>query len=209
MPSPWLSSGRPPTPSSRNGTSGTDELLGEAREDGGELRRVVGSVVGRHHHPGQQHATAGIARARDDATQIALGLLERQPAQAVVGPERHHHHGGMLRQQPLEAAQATGAGVAAHAGVEQPHRVTGGGELPRDQSRVRLVFVHAQAGGQAVAEENDQRVARAGGSSTSRRGQVFTGLRQHGGSEAHQQQRQEESRSHLVIVAAGAPRPGC
>ncbi len=64
----------------------------------------------------------------------------------------------MLRQQPLEPAQTAGRGVAAHAGVEHPHRMSLGDESLGDQRRVRLVLVHSEPGGQAVAEEDDQGV---------------------------------------------------
>ncbi len=65
----------------------------------------------------------------------------------------------------------------------------GGRQSAPDQGGVRLVLVHPQAGGQAVAEEDDQRVVRAsGGANTGGRGQVIAGLRRRFRGEGEQQQ---------------------
>ena len=102
----------------QEGDEGDVQLLRDARIDRREAAGVVGAVVGRDLHAEEEDAGAGCAGAAEDLAQVPLGLLERQAAQAVVAAEPHHHQVGMLAEQPAEAGEAAGRGVAAHPGVD-------------------------------------------------------------------------------------------
>jgi hypothetical protein len=136
---------------------GDVQLARQARVDGGEAAGVVGAVVGRDLHAHQQHAGAGGAGAAHDLAQVALDLLGRLGAQAVVGAELDDDDGGPLRQDPAQAAQPAGAGVAGHAGVEHTDGRAELLHLLAEERRIGLVEGKSQPGGQAVAEESHQR----------------------------------------------------
>ena len=67
----------------------------------------------------------------DDRLQICFHHVRRQSAQAVVRPELDHEHVDRPLEQPIDSAQTTGAGVAAHARV---HRLQTA-DRPREFSR--------------------------------------------------------------------------
>src|SRR5438132_1382431 len=88
----------------------------DGRIDAGERAGVVGAVVRRHAHAGQQHARAGGAGALDDAREIVAQRRHGLTAQAVVGAERDDDDLRMRLERPVDAPQPARARVAAAAG---------------------------------------------------------------------------------------------
>ena len=129
----------------------TDHL----RVHGGEARCVLGAVVGRHPEAQQEDAGAGRLAAADDLAQIVVGLLDGQAAQTVVAAKGDHHHVRMLIEEPAEAREAAGRGVAADAGVDHADGQALLLELLAEERRIGLVLVQPETGREAVAQEDD------------------------------------------------------
>ena len=157
MPSENISSGSPPTPSSRNGISRAP--LFPARR--GKMSRnspgVVRPEVGGKLHPGDHQLDPGVLLLcpRQNGGEVALGLLQGQAAQPVVAPQLEDEDVDRPAQHPVDAAQAGGAGLAVEAGVDDaevpPQRVDAG----LHEGGVGLLAIQAVPRGQAVAEEED------------------------------------------------------
>ena len=122
---------------------------------------VVAAVVRRRFHAGEDHRDAARLRPLDDLREVALQLLGRQTAQAVVAAERDDQDADVAVERPVEPRQSAGRRIAGDAGVHdlevEPCRV----EALLQQRRIRRGLGDAEAGGQAVAEHGDAR-ARAG-----------------------------------------------
>ncbi len=96
------------------------ELLGQRRVNRAERLGIAAAVVRRNADLHQQRLGAGLPHQGDDLAEIALHILRREPAQAVVGPQLDQHPARlMLFQQRRQTRQALRGGVAADAGVDQ------------------------------------------------------------------------------------------
>lgn len=151
--------------------------FGDAGENGGESGSVVLAHVGRHHHAGNEDARVGVFGADfvNDGLKVGFGDFDVETAQAVIAAEGHDEDGNRLAQQPVEAVQAVGRGVTADSGVHDgPLLVEAGVDegFFKDGGEGILV-VKAEAGGKAVAEDDNallggggakiRRVGRGGG----------------------------------------------
>jgi hypothetical protein len=83
--------------------------------------------------------------------------LGRQPPEPVVRPQADHHDILALPQNPVDAAETSGAGVAAHPRVDHLHPDLAFGEKTAQPGGECLLFLQAQPGGETVAEKDDPR----------------------------------------------------
>lgn len=96
------------------------ELFGQRRIDGAERLGIAAAVVRRDADLHQERLCAGLLHLRDDLAEIALYVLRREAAQAVVGAQLNQHPARlMLFQQRGQTRQPLRGGVAADAGVDQ------------------------------------------------------------------------------------------
>ena len=121
-----------------------------------ELKDVVGAVVGRQRDAGEGYPGAGAPERGDDLVQICAGVCDGQAAQAVVATELDDDDGGMEGENLGQALDAVLGGVAADAlivdAVVDVEAVEGGLQVVG----VALSGIDAGAGGQAVAEADEQ-----------------------------------------------------
>ncbi|ANT06432.1 hypothetical protein A8B90_00015 [Bordetella pertussis] len=94
-------------------------LFGHGWKDLREALGVVAAVVRRDLHADHQHRCAGLARRLRHGAQIALGHVQRQAAQGIVGPQFQHDDGRrVLAQQRRQARQPAAGRIAADAGID-------------------------------------------------------------------------------------------
>jgi len=82
-------------------------------------RRCVGrSVICWNVHTQEEDACSSLSAAPDDLPEIRFGVLERLAAPGGVTTELDDQHIDLLTQDPVEACEATGRGVAADTSVD-------------------------------------------------------------------------------------------
>src|SRR6185436_15406120 len=124
-----------------------------------EAAAVVLAVVGRGLHRGQHEARRRLPAARrfEDRLHVRARGVRILAAQAVVRARLDHQHRHGLAQQPVEAAQRAGRGLAAHARVDdavaQPRRV----DLLLDERGESLGRIEAEPRRQARPDEEHDR----------------------------------------------------
>ena len=131
-------------------------LLGERGVHGVEFFDVVGAVAGGEGDAGEDDfGTAGL-ELREHAGEVGLGLVDGQAAEAVVAAELDDDDFGMAGEDEVDAVEAVLGGVAADAGVDDVVVEALGVEEALEFVGVGLAEVGAEAGGERVAETDDE-----------------------------------------------------
>src|SRR2546425_4355727 len=86
--------------------------------------RVLGTVIGRQFHAGEDHCGPASHEALNDLLEVGARLGEVQPAQAVIAAELQNHDVGFAFQDPVHPAQSTGRRLAADASVDRSEEHT-------------------------------------------------------------------------------------
>ena len=89
------------------------------------------------------------------ASRLACIWSVGQAAQSVVGAELDHDVARLVGQQPIEAGEAAGRGVAADAGVDHLAVVAIGGEAALQLGREGVLEGDAEARGQRITQHRD------------------------------------------------------
>jgi hypothetical protein len=130
--------------------------IGSSRKGSVEFFRVLGAVIRWQAHADEQHPDLPLLRQRHHRGQVFLHRRHRQAAQAVVGTECENHHGWLeLRQSRIQPRATAGGGFAADAGVGDRRGGTVGLQALSEQGRPALADGDAEAGGKAVAENQN------------------------------------------------------
>jgi len=119
-------------------------------------------------HPREEDPHPGGLEAPHDLGQVRPHRLDRLAAQAVVGPEGDHHDLRPGAQHPVDPAEGAGGGVPAHPRVDHAVGIALAREPGLDERRPRRLRGDAEAGGQAVAERDEDTVARGDGAGQDR-----------------------------------------
>ena len=134
----------------RDVVSGRDEVVGLV-----EGFDVVGAVIGRERDAGEDDFAAGAKEGGNDGVEIAAGVGDGEAAEAVVAAKFDNHNRGMEPEDVFQAVDAVFAGVAADAGIDHfvvvATAVEGGLEIVGPG----VAGFEAVAGGDAVAEADD------------------------------------------------------
>ena len=131
-------------------------LLREGGIHGVEFFDVVGAVVGGEGDAGEDYLGAALLELIDDAGEVGLSLLDGQAAEAVVATELYDDDFGVAVDNELDAVEAVLGGVAGDAGVDDVVVVALGVEEALEMVWVGLADVGAEAGGERVAETDDE-----------------------------------------------------
>jgi hypothetical protein len=135
-------------------------LLRECRVDGDELGDVVLAVVGREGDAGEGYLCAGMLEVLDHLGDVGFCLFEGEAAEAVVAAELDDDDAvGVTvdaRDDVVEALDAVLGGVAADAGVDDVVVEALGVEEELELVGIGLAGVGAVAGGEGVAEAEDE-----------------------------------------------------
>ena len=91
----------------------------------------------------------------DDRVEVCCGLGDGQAAEAVVAAELHDDELGLRAMTRCDAVEAVLGGVAADAGVDDVVVVALGVEVALEVVGIALAGIDAVAGGEAVAEADD------------------------------------------------------
>ena len=132
-------------------------LLRECGIHGVEFFDVVGAVAGGKGDAGEDYLGAALLQLVEDGGEVGLGLFDGQAAEAVVAAELYDNDLGMAGDDELDALEAIFGGVAADAGVDDVVVVAVGVEEALEVVGVGLAEIGAQAGGERVAEADDER----------------------------------------------------
>ncbi len=138
------------------GEEGYVVLLGEGGIHGVEFFDVVGAVAWGEGDAGEDYFGAALLELIDDAGEIGLGLVDGEAAEAVVAAELYDYDLRVAVDDELDAVEAVLGGVAADAGVEDVVVVAVGVEEALEVVGVGLAEVGAEAGGERVAETDDE-----------------------------------------------------
>ena len=93
--------------------------------------------------------------AADDLAEVGLGVFEVLTAECVVPAELDDKNVGRLLQDPVDAGQPAGGGVAADAGVDDIDGVPVAAKDSLDDSGEGVGLGETEPGGEAVAEHDD------------------------------------------------------
>jgi hypothetical protein len=96
-------------------------------------------IVRGRFHPDEQHRNGPLPRAMNDALEVRLHLVRGQTAQPVVGAERKNQQPDIAFENPGNAAQAVGGGVARYACVDDFVRESCRLQLALEQGGIRFV----------------------------------------------------------------------
>ncbi len=123
---------------------------------GVEFFDVVGTVVGGEGDAGEGYLGSALLELLDHGGEVGLGLLQGEAAEAVVASELEDDELGVAGDDALDAVEAVLGGVAADAGVDDVVVVAAGVEELLEDIGVGLAGVGAEAGGEGVAEADDE-----------------------------------------------------
>ncbi len=136
-------------------------LLGERGVNGDELGDVVLAVVGREGDAGEGDLDTGVLELLDHLREVGLGLLEGEAAESVVAAELYDDDtagmAGEAREDAVDALEAVLGGVAADAGVDDAIHEALVVEQELELVGVGVAGLSAVAGGEGVAEAEDER----------------------------------------------------
>ncbi len=122
---------------------------------------VAFAIVRRKPHTDQQDPRMAGLSFRDHRADVMFHLIEREAAQAVVTAEFDDDYRGlMLGEQPGQAGEAAGRGVATDAGVDDPVIVVFPLEPFSELRNPAGLYVHAVSRAQTVTD--DEQCARRG-----------------------------------------------
>ena len=133
------------------------ELRRELRVHGRERARVRRPVVRRNLHAGEQHARAVRLAELDHLREIRAQRRDRLAAQAVVAAELDHDERRRMRlEQPRQARETAGRGVARDAGIHDFISVRFGLEATAQHRDPRLLGGQPVTAAQRVANHDDR-----------------------------------------------------
>lgn len=122
-----------------------------------ELPDVVRAIVGRKCDAAQHHLDARMLERRDNAIEIAARALDGKTTQAIVAAKRNDGERGFESEHIIEAVNAIFGRVAADAGVDDVIGKAFRVEVFLQKIRVAVAAVGSVAGGEAIAERDDDR----------------------------------------------------
>jgi len=129
------------------------ELDGQQRKSLAELFGISDAVIGRYSHAEQQHTRLGFPASLDNGGEIALHVLDRQAAQAVVGAEFEDDDGRLVfGEGRRDAAQPATGGFAADTGIDHAPARFLLRQLFLQQTHPACFAWNAVSGRQAVTE---------------------------------------------------------
>ena len=131
-------------------------LLREGGVHGVEFFDVVGAVAGGEGDAGEDYLGTALLELIEDVGEVRLGLFDGQAAEAVVAAEFYDDDLRVAGDDELDAVEAVLGGVAADAGVDDVVVVAPSVEVALELVGVGLAEVGAEAGGERVAETDDQ-----------------------------------------------------
>ena len=121
-----------------------------------ELLDVVGAVVGRKRDSGEDHLGSAGFESGDDLVEVGAGVFDAEAAKAIVAAELDDNDGGFLGEDGVEAFDAVLGCVAADALIDDAVVVTLCIEVGLEEVGVAFAEVGTVAGGEAVAETDDE-----------------------------------------------------
>lgn len=122
----------------------------------GELLDVVGAVVGWEGDACEDDPGSAGLESGDDFVEVGAGVFDAQAAQAVVATELHDDDCGLESEDAVEAFDTVFGGIAADALVDDTVLVAEGVEVGLEVVGVALAGVGAVAGGETVAETDQE-----------------------------------------------------
>lgn len=139
------------------GDEGGLGFLGGLGEEGVEAGGEGGTHVCGHLHACDEDFDVGVFGAGfcDDGEEVFMGFLGGGAAEAVVSAEGDDEDVCAFSHGPCEAAQASGGGVSADAGVCDGEGEGGGFDFLLEEGGVGFCGVEAVACGDAVSEDDD------------------------------------------------------
>jgi len=138
-----------------HGDEGDVVLGGEFAEDFFEFADVVGAVVGGQGDAGQEDLDVGGFEGGEDEIEVAAGFGEGQATEAVVATKLYDNDGGVEEHNCLNGGGGVFGGGSAGALIEDLVVVVGGVELALKKAGVVVAGGEAKAGGDAVAEADE------------------------------------------------------
>lgn len=140
-------------------------LLREQCVGGVELLDVVGPIVGREGDARERYLDIGGLERGDDLVEAGAAVFDAKAAESVVTAEFDDDCGGMEGENAGKAGDAILGGVAGDAEVNDAVVQPAAVEIGLEEVRVGLAGIGAVAGGERVAEadENGAMVIRVGG----------------------------------------------
>jgi len=141
----------------QEGQDGDVEFAAEGRVVGGEGVDVVGAVVGGEGDSGDGDFGTGLLKLRDHGLEVGAGGLDLEAAEAVVAAELEDDDLGFHGQDAGEAVDSVLGGVAADALVDDAVVEAFAIEVLLEEVGVALAFVGSVAGGERIAEADEER----------------------------------------------------
>lgn len=121
-----------------------------------ELLDVVGAVVGREADAGEGEAGVAGAESGEDGVEVGAGVFDAEATEAVVAAELDDDESGVEGDDAVDAVEAVLGGVAADALVDDAVGEVVGVEIFLEIVGVALAGVGAVAGGEGVAEADEE-----------------------------------------------------
>ena len=146
-------------PFEKERNQGQVELFGQVGIDSFEGLDIVGSIVSREAHTGQEDAYAGMLEALDQQDLVGAGGRNWQSAEAIIAAKLEDHDGWFGVEDVGQALNSVACSISADSQIDDVVVVTGGIEQALEIVGVALAGRNAQAGGEAVAERHDHRPA--------------------------------------------------
>ncbi len=124
-----------------------------------ELMNVVGAVIGWQGYAAQHHLDAGVLQRSHNLIEIFPGVGDGQSAQSVVSAEGHDHQHRLEPQCVLQPIDPVFGGVSADALVDDLVVIALRVQILFQEVRIAVTRVGAEAGGETIAEGDDDRTA--------------------------------------------------
>jgi len=145
------------------GEEGGGVFFGEDGVGGLELLDVVGAVVGREADAGEGEAGVAGAESGEDGVEVGAGVFDAEAPEAVVAAELDDDESGVEGDDAVDALEAVLGGVAADALVDDTVGEVVGVEVFLEIVGVALAGIGAMAGGEGVAEADEEGALVGGG----------------------------------------------
>ncbi len=120
-----------------------------------ELPDIVRPIVGRESDPRQHYFASAFEQRLHHRVQIGPSRRARQPAKTVIAPELDDDHRGMERHDAIQPVYPVLGGTSADSLAEDEVMIAAGIEIALEVVWIAVTLIDAIAGGNAVAEAND------------------------------------------------------
>ena len=119
-----------------------------------KVGRVHGAEVRRRLHAGQHDPDAPVQSAVDDPLQVVPHLIDGQPPQGVVAPQRHHQDPHIAVERPVEPAETARRRVSRDAHRGDLDRPAGAVDALLQPRRIGVLGPQAEPGGKGVSQND-------------------------------------------------------